>query len=63
MPPNNRMQRSGTHKLHAPDRQYKLSASSYALQAQRAVADAGRWATLTYRGCWLFGLSLDLWHP
>jgi hypothetical protein len=46
MSPNNRMQRSGHDKLHAPNPHRKLKASSYALQAQRAVADAGRWAAL-----------------
>ncbi len=30
--------------MHAPDRHLLVKASVYALQAQRAVADAGRWA-------------------
>jgi hypothetical protein len=44
VPPNNRMQRSGHDKVHAPDCHLSLKANSCALQAQRAVADAGRWA-------------------
>jgi hypothetical protein len=44
--PNNRMQRSGNNKVHALDSHHRLNASAYALEAQRAVADAGRWATL-----------------
>jgi hypothetical protein len=45
--PNNRMQRSGNDKVHAPFRRHVFAGGSYALQAQRAVADAGRWAALT----------------
>jgi hypothetical protein len=40
--PNNRMQRSGYDKVHAPDSRQMLEASRCALQAQSAVADAGR---------------------
>jgi hypothetical protein len=41
-PPNKRMQRSGNDKVHAPDRHRMPKVGAYALQGQRAVADAGR---------------------
>jgi hypothetical protein len=46
MSPNNRMQRSGTDKVHAPHGYSTLDRRGCALQAQRAVADARRYATL-----------------
>jgi hypothetical protein len=49
MSPNNRMQRPGRDKVHAPNRHFWLKVSGYALEAQRAAADAGRWAALGRR--------------
>ncbi len=46
VPSNNRMQRSGKDKVHAPDCHNTCERGSYALRAQRAVADAGRYAAL-----------------
>jgi hypothetical protein len=42
--PNNRMQRAGSDKVHAPDRHLCLTGIGYALRARRSVADAGRYA-------------------
>ncbi len=53
MTANNRMQRSGHDKVHAPHWHRWLKVSDYAPQDWRAVADAGRWATLQ---CWLLEL-------
>ncbi len=42
--PNNRMQRSGKDKVHAPDCSARFNISDYAPKVRRAVADAGRYA-------------------
>jgi hypothetical protein len=43
---NNRMQRAGHDKVHAPDCHIAFTGGSCAQQTQRAVADAGRSAAL-----------------
>ena len=45
--PNNRMQRAGHDKVHAPHCLAIFGISDYAPQGRRAVADADRWATHT----------------
>src|SRR6185369_10863861 len=57
MSPNNRMQRSGHDKVHAPDCPAIFSISDYAPQGRRAVADAGRWAALP--AIWLYRLGFS----
>ncbi len=42
MSPNNRMQRAGHDKVHAPDGLACFSISDYAPQRRRAVADVER---------------------
>jgi hypothetical protein len=39
---NNRTQRSGNDRVHAPQYPLTLKAIGYTLQTHRAVADAGR---------------------
>jgi hypothetical protein len=48
MPPNNRMQRAGHDKVHAPNCLAGFCISEYAPRGRRAVADAGRSATLVH---------------
>jgi hypothetical protein len=49
--------------MRAPNCIAGIDISAHAPQVRRPVADAGRWAALSGRGSWLFGLCSVLWHP